>query len=83
METLFDTDRKGFIEDVHKEDGHTCRDCRHRERWELNPYSPKIIQCCSLQRSKKSNSGYKTIKVTNPACWLWSPIIKQLENEVR
>lgn len=47
----------------------TCRTCAHRLRFELNPYSPKIIQCCGAQPSKRSNSGFKTIKVTNPACW--------------
>lgn len=47
----------------------TCRTCAHRLRFELNPYSPKIIQCCGAQLSKRSNSGFKTIKVTNPACW--------------
>lgn len=46
----------------------TCRTCKHRIRFRLNAYSPKIIQCCELQPSKKSNSGYKTIKVTNKAC---------------
>lgn len=46
----------------------TCRTCAHRLRYELNPYSPKIIQCCELQPSKRSNSGFKTIKVTDKAC---------------
>lgn len=49
--------------------GATCRSCKYRERWLLNEHSNKIIQCCSLQPSKKSNSGYKTIKVTNLACF--------------
>ena len=47
----------------------TCRTCKHRERFELNYYSNKIIQCCVKQPSKKSNSGYKTIKVTDKACF--------------
>ena len=46
----------------------TCRTCIHRERWALNDHSNKIIQCCNLQPSKRSNSGYKTIKVTDKAC---------------
>lgn len=46
----------------------TCRTCKHRERWELNDHSSKVIQCCNLQPSKRSNSGYKTIKVTDKAC---------------
>ena len=47
----------------------TCRTCIHRERWHLNNHSNKIIQCCRLQPSKRSNSGYKTIKVTDKACF--------------
>ena len=48
--------------------GKTCRKCVHRVRFELNEHSSKIIQCCELQPSKRSNSGYKTIKVTDKAC---------------
>ena len=46
----------------------TCRTCKHRLRFALNYHSAKIVQCCELQPSKRSNSGYKTIKVTNRAC---------------
>ena len=46
----------------------TCRTCKHRIRFALNDHSTKIVQCCELQPSKRSNSGYKTIKVTNNAC---------------
>lgn len=45
-----------------------CRTCKHRRRFALNEYSPKIVQCCGLKPSKRSNSGYKTIKVTALAC---------------
>jgi hypothetical protein len=45
----------------------TCRTCKHRLRFALNDHSKKIVQCCELQPSKRSNSGYKTIKVTNSA----------------
>ena len=48
--------------------GKTCRKCVHRVRFELDEHSSKIIQCCELQPSKRSNSGYKTIKVTDMAC---------------
>lgn len=48
--------------------GKTCRTCIHRKRFSLNEYSPKIIQCCEMKPSKRSNSGYKTIKVTDKAC---------------
>lgn len=49
----------------------TCRTCKHRRRFALNDHSTKIIQCCELQPSKRSNSGYKTIKVTDKACRLY------------
>lgn len=45
-----------------------CRTCIHRKRFALNQYSNKVVQCCELQPSKRSNSGYKTIKVTDMAC---------------
>ena len=51
----------------------TCRHCRHRMRFALNAYSKKVVQCCDLQPSKHSNSGYKTIKINNPACWQFDP----------
>lgn len=49
----------------------TCRTCKHRQRFALNDHSTKIIQSCELQPSKRSNSGYKTIKVTDKACQLY------------
>ena len=45
-----------------------CRTCVHRLRFELDEHSSKVVQCCELQPSKRSNSGYKTIKVTDVAC---------------
>lgn len=48
--------------------GDTCRTCKHRIRTHLNCYSPKVIQCCEMQPSKRSNSGYRTIKVTDKCC---------------
>jgi len=45
-----------------------CRTCTHRKRYALNEYSTKVVQCCELQPSKRSNSGLKTIKVTDIAC---------------
>lgn len=47
----------------------TCRTCKHRGRAKLNCYSNKVIQCCTQQPSKRSNSGFKTIKVTDRACF--------------
>ena len=48
-----------------------CRTCVHRKRYALNEYSTKVVQCCELQPSKKSNSGLKTIKVTDVACYYY------------
>lgn len=47
----------------------TCRTCKHRGMAKLNCYSNKVIQCCTQQPSKRSNSGFKTIKVTDRACY--------------
>lgn len=58
-----------FGNDLAKEEKtDTCRTCKHRERWALSDCSKKIVQCCNLQPSKRSNSGYKTIKAKNKAC---------------
>lgn len=63
---LFHFEETVFEETV--QNGATCRTCKHRLRFELNEHSFKIVQCCELQLSKRSNSGYKTIKVTDKAC---------------
>ena len=57
-----------ITKDVGKQNNMTCRTCKHRKRYELSPFSHKIVQCCEIQPSEKSNSGYKTIKVTDKAC---------------
>ena len=49
----------------------TCRTCKHRQRWELNDHSTKIVQSCALQKSRRTGNGLKRIKVTNPACCLY------------
>ena len=46
-----------------------CRTCVHRKRYALSDYSTKVVQCCELKPSKRSNSGFKTIKVTDIACY--------------
>jgi len=56
-----------FIEMLEAEENY-CRTCKHRKRFSLNEYSNKVVQCCALQPSNRSNSGYKTIKVTDVAC---------------
>lgn len=52
----------------------TCRTCKHRQRYQLNPYSKKVIQCCDIQLSRRSNSGYKTIRVTDKACFSYENV---------
>lgn len=47
----------------------TCRTCKHRGSARLSCYSNKIIQYCTQQPSKRSKSGFKTIKVTDKACF--------------
>lgn len=54
----------------------TCRTCKHRQRWELNAYSTKIVQSCALQKSRRTNNGLKRIKVTNTACALYEKEIE-------
>lgn len=53
---------------------HYCCTCKHRKRYELNEHSLKVVQCCDLQPSNRSNSGYKTIKVTDLACGFYEPM---------
>ena len=55
---------------------HYCRTCKHRIRFQLNEYSNKVVQYCDLQRSNRSNSGFKTIKVTDVACGFYEPKVK-------
>lgn len=55
---------------------HHCRTCKHRKRFPLNEYSNKVVQCCDLQPSNRSNSGYKTIRVTDLACGFYESKVK-------
>ena len=48
-----------------------CRTCVHCKRYALSDYSTKVVQCCELKPSKRSNSGFKTIKVTDVACYYY------------
>ena len=49
-----------------------CRTCKHRKRFS-SKRSFKVVQYCELQPSNRSNSGYKTIKVTDLACGFYEP----------
>ncbi len=62
-----------LLERLESENAATCRGCKHRQRFELNEHSTKVVQCCDLQPSNRSNSGYKTIKVTDKACSFYEP----------
>ena len=64
LQDLFDWQRS----DNSQADCATCKTCIHRVKAQLNMYSDKIVQCCELQPSKRSNSGFKTIKTTDKAC---------------
>lgn len=47
----------------------TCRTCAHRERWQCGG---SVIQYCGRIHSNRTDNGFKKIKVTNPACILYS-----------
>lgn len=57
--------------DTLPENPNTCKTCIHRVRSYLNMYSNKVVQSCELQSSKRSNSGFKTIKTTDKACYAY------------
>lgn len=59
-----------------EEETRYCRTCEHRKRFPLSEYSNKVVQCCDQQPSNRSNSGYKTIKVTDVACGFYEPKVK-------
>lgn len=63
-----------------EEETRYCRTCKHRKRFLLSEYSNKVVQCCDLQRSNRSNSGYKTIKVTDVACGFYEQKGEENEN---
>lgn len=46
----------------------TCRTCEYRQRWECGG---RVIQYCSVRRSKRTFNGLLKIKVTNQACMLY------------
>lgn len=72
MDSLFDMMGDILNAEIEKK-GKTqhCRTCTHRKSYALNEYSKKVVQCCELKPSRRSNSGYKTIKVTDIACVMY------------
>lgn len=46
----------------------TCRNCEHRERWQMGG---RVIQYCGARRSSRTLNGLRKIKVTDKACALY------------
>lgn len=78
--TLFDHDPAAIYEQYDKtfgvpanapHDGHTCRECGNRQRWELNEHSNKIGQYCAVRKSKRTFNGLLKIKCNQAACCLF------------
>ena len=59
----FKMEEQYLFDMTHNGDGNTCRNCRHRERWQIHEKSPKINQVCGISKKK--------IKVTQPGCPLF------------
>ena len=53
-----------------EENGYTCRQCKHRQRWECES-GVRIIQYCGVRRSNRTENGLLHIKVTNKACYMF------------
>ena len=51
-----------------EENGYTCRQCKHRQRWECEG---SIIQYCGVRRSTRTFNNLLKIKVTNKACYMF------------
>lgn len=56
--------------------GYTCRQCKHRQRWECEG-GGRIIQYCGVRRSNRTENGLLHIKVTNKACYMFELSDKQ------
>lgn len=70
-ESLFAELKEQEQDETLPENPNTCKTCIHRVRSYLNMYSNKVVQSCELQPSKRSNSGFKTIKTTDKACYAY------------
>jgi hypothetical protein len=46
---------------------YTCKDCKHRQRWQCNS---KVIQYCGVRKSNRTENGLLKIKCKNTACSL-------------
>lgn len=48
----------------------TCRECKHRERWQCNS---KVFQYCGKRKSNRTSNGKLKIKCKDRACELFEP----------
>lgn len=46
----------------------TCKDCKHRQRWECNS---KVFQYCGIRKSNRTDNGLLKIKCKDVACMLF------------
>ena len=74
-ESLFAELKEQEQDETLPEPPNTCKTCIHRVRSYLNMYSDKVVQSCELQSSKRSNSGFKTIKTTDKACYAYEKCV--------
>ena len=49
----------------------TCKDCKHRERWQCNS---KVFQYCGKRKSNRTDNGLLKIKAKNMACDLFESV---------
>jgi beta-lactamase superfamily II metal-dependent hydrolase len=65
MNKLFD-----ITESNSKENKNTCKDCKHRERWQCNS---KVFQYCKVRKSKRTQNGLLKIKCKDKSCLMFKP----------
>lgn len=63
-------DRTFGIPENAAHDGHTCRECDNRQRWQAD-HANTIQQYCAVRRSKRTRNGLLKIKCNQAACCLF------------
>ncbi len=48
----------------------TCKDCRHRERWQCNS---KVFHYCGVRKSKRTQNALLRIRCKDKACMVFEP----------
>lgn len=66
--TLFDVPEAKQVPD----NGLTCRDCDHRERWQCGSI---VIQYCGVRKSNRTDNGLLKIRCKDKACTLFKPLL--------